>query len=767
MQRFTQHIVDFLITWRLAGAGIAVLLAAAAIFTAGPVEFDRSIENMFAPSDPLMGPYRKLKRTFGGNEIAMAVYRDDELLADDGSGIERLIVLSRELAGVDGVKAAISLDQPLGPMKIVRPDDPVADRTRRLFQGYTHSVDGKLAAIVCMLEPESDPGSNDRQKTIHRIRSIVQERPSGMVAGEPVMVTDGFRYVEQDGRKLGGTTTLLLGLVILVCFRSLRWVLVPLVVVQFALLVTRAVLFWSGMRLSMVSSMLTAIVTVVGVAAVIHVIVRFRQSRLDGLLPDESLSQVGRLLLGPVFWACATTTAGFASLMLAEVGPVRDFGIMMAIGTLMVLLSMGLVLPTLVLAGRFDTDPRRAWGERFLDSGLDRVIRGVGRRPKTLGLIALGLTAAVGFGVLRLEVETDFTRNFRADSRIVRSYEIVETRLGGAGVWDVVLPAPERLDWDYLSKVRKLEDRLREEIVIEGPDGTKRAGLAKILSIDDALTATSPIDIGKVPTGLFRNATLHAGLRKMRSRIPALMDALHAEDPDHPGHYYYRIMLRAGERQPSAQKQGLIRSVRRIALEEFPPTSTSPGAETTGFFVLLTNLIDSILHDQWLTFGVATLGIGLVMLLALRSLSLAAVTLVPNVLPIVVVTGLLGWADLRINMGAAMIAAVSMGLSIDSSIHYVTAFRRERREGRRVDESLAAVHQTVGRAMVFSTLALIVGFAVLGTSQFVPTIYFGVLVSLAMLGGLAGNLILLPVLLKLVEREGAKGCKPALSHRSS
>jgi len=118
-----------------------------------------------------------------------------------------------------------------------------------------------------------------------------------------------------------------------------------------------------------------------------------------------------------------------------------------------------------------------------------------------------------------------------------------------------------------------------------------------------------------------------------------------------------------------------------------------------------------------------------------------------------VVTGLMGWAGLKINMGAAMIAAVSMGLSIDSSIHYITAFRRARHAGRSVHEAFLVVHQSVGRAVVFSTLALVVGFMALCSSQFVPTIYFGVLVSLSMLGGLAGNLVVLPLLLKLVTRE--------------
>jgi predicted RND superfamily exporter protein len=762
MGTLTQRIIDLLITWRIPLLLLGVAAAAVAFLPARELQFDRSIENMFAPGDPLLKPYEKLKRTFGGNEIVVAVYVDDELLHPDGRGLDRLADVSRQLEAVPGVKDVLSLDQPMGP-SIVE-NSARARRLRDLFAGYTHNAeihgpaDVNIAAVLCMLEPES-PSGVPRGEVIDQLRRIVETLRAplrgGMIAGEPVLVADGFRYVEEDGKKLRRWSTVLLALTIILCFRSLRWVIVPIAVVQLALVLTQASLVWSGLRLSMVSSVLPAIVTVVGIATVVHIIVRFREARLGGLPPREALSRAGRLLAAPVFWACATTAVGFASLTVAEVGPVQDFGRMMAVGALMVIVGVVLVVPGLALLGRFDTDPKRAWGERLLERQLNRIVGWIERRPKTLGLAALVIAATAAAGAYRLDVESDFTKNFRSQSPIVRSYQFVETNLGGAGVWDVILPAPEHLDWEYLSKVRRLEDRLRREVVVQTAAGQPAPGLTKVLSLADGVVAAAAKDPDRMPGGVRRNFMVNLALRLFARKTPAFAQTLHGEDPRQPGRYYLRIVLRARERQPSRQKQQIIRQVERISREEFPPTADSPGAEVTGFFVLLTNLIHSVIRDQWITFAVATAGIGLMMLVALRSLRLALVALVPNALPILVVTGLIGWLGLKINMGAAMIAAVSMGLSIDSSIHYITAFRRVRGEGKSLRDALAAVHQSVGRAVVFSTLALIVGFTVLCTSQFVPTTYVGALVSLTMLGGLAGNLVVLPLLLKLVAPKNA------------
>jgi predicted RND superfamily exporter protein len=767
--------VDLLIRWRWPLLCLGVLIGALAWPLSSQVEFDRSIENMFAPDDPLLAPFRKLKETFGGNEIVLAVYEDPQLLDPSGIGLRRLAKITASLQQAPGVQrqgvlSLAEVNQTLALLSIgdgqtpplLDPKSELAATYRELFAGYTHSHDGRTVAIAVMLDPETAT-ADERRATIDALRKTMEHLPDnlprGMLAGEPVMLTDGFRYLEADGERLGYTSLALLALVIGLCFRSVRWVLIPIIVVQWSLIVTRAILALAGLKLSMVSSMLTAIVTVVGIATVVHLIVRFRDEMQGdpntGRTRRAALARAGTILVAPILWSCMTDAVGFGSLLFARVGPVQDFGMMTAIGSLLVLPAVILLVPGLALLGRFDAVPQRAWGEALVDRQLTRMIYAVERHPRMLEAVILILSILAISGSFLTDVETDFTKNFRSDSPVVESYAFIETRLGGAGVWDVIIPAPETLDDAYLQRVRDLEDQLR---AIELPDpetSAPRQALTKVISFADADEAAKASTILAMTTPAKRSFG-------MQLTMPTFSAALRNTKPAADDKFYLRIMLRAHERQGAEQKKWLIEEVRRLSVAAFPPTPQQAGAEVTGFFVLLTSLIDSLLADQWLTFFLASAGIFLMLIVALRSVKLSLVALVPNALPIFFALGGLGWLsllgfrDLKMNMGSAMIAAVSMGLSVDSSIHYILTYQRARRAGKRVIDALHVAQSGVGMAMVFSTLALLVGFTVLATSEFIPTVYFGVLVSLAMLGGTCGNLVVLPLLIKLVERDREK-----------
>jgi predicted RND superfamily exporter protein len=180
--------------------------------------------------------------------------------------------------------------------------------------------------------------------------------------------------------------------------------------------------------------------------------------------------------------------------------------------------------------------------------------------------------------------------------------------------------------------------------------------------------------------------------------------------------------------------------------------ATFPEAKATGLYVLLTYLIESLLQDQWTDLALAALGLITIMTIAYRSVWMGVISLVPNVLPVVLLLGCMGWMGFSVNIGTAMISSDTMGLTIHDSIFYLSAYLRTRRSGLDFHGALSEVQTEVRRPLVYSNVALILGFLALTTSHFVPLIYFGVLVSTAIAGGLAVNLLLLPLLLQLRER---------------
>lgn len=721
------------------------VVAAIAWLPAQRLDFDRSIENMLRRDDPLLPAYRLLKRTFGGDEVVLVAYTDPELMTP--AGIGRVANLTELVAAVPGVNAAQSLTTTPEAAGIIS-DEGMAPVLMEFFEGYHIGADKQTTAIAAILDPHQS--SIEQMETVNALRTIASAHdPPAVMVGGPVMVVEGFRLVDQDGRRLGRLSSLLLGLTIAVCFRSLRWVLAALLVVNATLLLTKALLMATGFRLTIVSSMLWTNVTVVGIATIMHILVKFREIRDRDVAPQKALYLVGVSLLAPIMWTCLTDAAGFGSLLAANVSPCRDFGFMMVIGSLMAMFSLAAVLPGLLLWGHRDVDPQRAWGDATLGTTLKRTIDGVIRRPKTLLAIAISMAIVAACGCYRLEVETDFTKNFLRSSNIVKAYDVVESRLGGAGVWDLIVPAPppDELNTRYLKRLRVLEQVLRQRVVVEDENSETVPGLTKVIGLVDAL------DTVRTPRLVARDVIVRLKLKKLKEKMPLVAASLYGEDPEDPGQHYFRVMLRAKERQSAAAKRQLIDQVSELSLKLFPGDADQPAAQVTGFFVLLANMIDSMVRDQWTTFALAIVAIGAIMTCAFRSPRLAMVALIPNVFPVLIVTGLMGWLGIKINMGAAMIAAVSMGLSVDSEIHYIIAFQRLRRGGNSVRQSLHRVEQTVGRAVVFSTLSLVVGFGALCASEFVPTIYFGVLVSLSILGGLFGNLVVLPLLLFLLERD--------------
>ncbi len=722
------RLTDLLLARRIVALVLALGLTILAWGPASRLTFEQSIESLYSADNPRLAAWRDSKRLFGGDEFVMVAYSDPNLFGEDDrlneAARDKIEALAEQLGQIPGIQPdsvqhlAAAMQAPIGRAAI-----------RKLLEGVLVGSDGQTTAIVCRLIPLGQ-GTIPRAETYRRVRQLGQQQsPTAFVVGEPIQVHEMFRNVEDDGRTLGVASTGLLMVVIFVLFRSLRWMLLPLIVVEVTLIWTKGLLVATGMQLSMVSSMLHSLVTIIGIATTMHVTVRFREYRLQ-LDATAALRQTLLELIAPIFWTIATTAAGFAALLTSHITPVASFGIMMSVATLLVPVAAAMILPGgILLAGATDK-PGQAPAESRLTTILGQITEWVEHRPVIVGAGMMALTTICTAGLFFLKVETDFSKNFRDNSPVVKALDFFETRLGGAGNWEVNFPAPREFDNEFLAKVSDLAADLRQLEAANSP-----GKLTKVVAVTDGLDV--------IPKFLPLTWRLGA-LERMQ---PDFISSLY-----NPTAGRMRIVLRARERQPSETKLKLIDDVEEAARKHFPDATGASAPQATGLFVLLTYLIESLMDDQLSSFVLAAAAIVFLMWIAFGSLKLGAMLLIPNLFPIALVIGTMGWIGLPVNIATAMIASVSMGLTVDSSIHYLAGYRDARQRGLTFSAALKETHQGVGLALVFANVALVAGFSVLTLSHFIPLVYFGVLVSVAMLGGLLGNLILLPLLLRIVDR---------------
>jgi uncharacterized protein len=783
-----------LIRWRWFVFAIAVTVVCIAFPASVSLRLDRSLNKMFAPKDPTRIGFEQLQAKFGVADLVVFAYRDASLWQANGSGLERLQAVRTKLEQMPGMTTVMdlskidsmlsSMQSPLGSLgsfgvalgqgnvshPLLDPNNNLAQRFKNLFEGQTHARQSDLVALACLLN--GDQSDALKSKTIASMRAFGNELPQSfgvpkaLMVGQPVMVDEGFEAIEADGLRLGMFSSVSLMLLILIGFRSLRWAFITLAVVQWSLVVTRALLVWLAWDLTMVSSMLTSIVTVIGVATTMHWMLGYRHAMRVGQQPEAALASSIGQLWQPIMWACITDAIGFASLSFAKVGPVQDYGCMMALASLVVLVGIFAIVPALALVsfgsskwiGRCGLSMQLSEipGDRILDRFLGGLLRLALSHSLAVAVLSLLLTVVAIWGTLTLQVETDFIKNFKQDAPLVVAYQAIESELGGAGVWDVIVPVPKSMTQSYLDQVMSLEEKLRA-IEIESvsrtrrvPDVDQRIRLTQVMSFADA-------DLAARESTLLSQLTIEARLLGMKqvmgSFIGTMIQPVGSQDRS------LRIMLRSREQSEASQKERLIEEVKRVVSQWTSEHAGQFGTEqfrtnqlessVSGYYVMLAELVSSVVADQWRCFAVATVGIWLAMTLALRSFLLATLAILPNAIPSMCILGFMGWMDMRVNLGAAMIAAVSMGLSVDSSLHYLMRLQSDRRKGHSTRVALRAAQSEIGMAMLLSTIALVLGFGSMIVSDFVPTVVFGLTASLSMLGGLLGNLFLLPALINL------------------
>ncbi len=730
-----KRLIDFR-NWLLLAV---VLLVLVSIPIANKLTFDQTVESFFPAKNRDIQWLKKSREDFGGDEFVIVAWHQPGLLQSNPDGeypelspvadarIQKLSAAFSELPGVDGARTR--------DLQRFLQKSPRNRNTRRamlsLFNGILIGPDQETTAIVLQLRPGSE-ATVPRVETIRSIRQIAEQfDPRIAVAGEAVQIQDMFDLVERDGNLLYLASLGVLSAMLMLIFRNVRWVLVSVGIVIASVVCTRALLVIAGSQLSMVSSMLNSLVTIISISTTTHIIVYYRELRATLNARDATLQTLIDLW-HPVMWTVVTIAIGFAALLVSEIVPVRSFAIMMSLGTLMVIVVTLAVLPAAFASGKNVPVPGRIQLEEHLDTVLNRMAHLIDRHPLGTTVVCLLLTAITAPGLLMMQVETDFSRNFRDSSPIVQSLRFVESELGPAGTWDVSFEVPDRLTSEFLDQTKELTNRLKN-LSSEGM-------VLDVLSLNDAIDV--PPRLGKALSRF----------EKVDQRQHDLVQSFY-----NPERRRMRIVLRSPEQQPTEAKLSQIQRVREVVAEHFSmpqaASSNSNSLDTlpvaSGLFVLMARIIDSLLEDQFRSFLWACLGTFVCMAIAFRSIRIGLISLVPNIFPIALVTGSLGLMEIPVNIGTAMIASVSMGFTC--SVHYIEVFQNALPKVG-LSRALQLAQSGVGKAVVLAHFALVAGFLVLTASEFIPLVYFGALLSLSMVGGLISDLILLPLLLRWTTR---------------
>ena len=740
--------------WLLLAAAVTLVVA---LPIAEKLTFDQTVESFFAPDNPDIQLLLRSRQDFGGDEFVIVAWREPGLIQTDPekdipdlsvAAANRIADLSGKLSELPGVDKERTRD-----LQRFLKRSPHNKNTHlkmlQLFDGVLIGPNKESTAIVLqLLSAGNSPVT--REVTVASIRETAAATiPGSFVAGEAVQVQDMFNLVERDGNILYLASLGVLSIMLLLIFKHPRWVLASVGIVIGSVACTRALLVLAGAQLSMVSSMLNSLVTVISIGTTTHIIVYYRELRAE-LDPQAATLRTLRELWYPVMWTVITIAVGFAALLVSDIIPVRSFAIMMTLGTLMVLVVSLAVLPATFASGSHVPIPGQVRMEATLDRLLDRMAHMIDRHPVGTTVCCLVLTAVTAPGLFIMQIQTDFSKNFRQSSPIVQSLQFIESNLGPAGSWDIAFDVPDPITNEFLDSTRELSDRLKQ-LSDEGIE-------LDVLSLNDG------IDIPP------RFGSPMKRLKTFMDRQGPLVETFY-----NPDRHRMRIVLRSREQQPTQLKLQQIQRVRDVVADHFdklhaidterayaapdasdttevraektPPTFS---ATASGLFVLMAHIIDSLLSDQIRSFAWASFGTVICMAIAFRSLRIGLISLVPNVFPIALVTGSLGLLDVPVNIGTAMIASVAMGFTC--SVHYIAVFEKSLPiDG--VTKALQTAQSGVGKAVVLAHIALVSGFLVLTFSEFIPLVYFGALLSLSMLGGLISDLILLPLLLRWTTKD--------------
>jgi len=723
---------------------IAVITLALGV-SARTIQVDSAIENLLPRDDPDHDFYHQARRTFGSEEATViGLFSADVFSPEALAAIDRL---STELGGIAGVREVLSLttvkgvenqdgDVSVGRMMRKLPTSVEEARTFRdkilespLYTGNLVSADGRATAVAVLFEPLTD--EEFLQRGIEdQIRGQVEpfQQFAPAITGIQTLKVRGAKLMEQDLIRFVPLSILLVVLVLAWEFRTMRGVLLPLAAVVIGVVWTIGAMAYAGDKINMGTLILPPLLMAIGVAYAIHVLSRYYIERRDADSVAQAVAQTVHHIRVPAGVAWLTTIVGCVTLIFNPIPAIRDFGVYSVIGiTCIYLLSIAFIPAMLLLLPDTGRTPPGEHVDSALTAFLGRISEFAVRQRRMI-LPITGVLCIVGLvGASQIRLETNYLEFFHESSDVRRDNKRIGDALGGTQPLYLVF------DGDGPGSMRRL-DVLEAIAAIQEFLG-QQPGVDTTLSLVDYLrivgAALNPDSGAKLPE---RQADVDQLLLFVD---PVELAPVVTRD-------YARANLVVGTDLASSTDIGeLIARIEQFAQARLPQGVT---ARATGNLVLLNRSADAVAQGQ--ISGLWQVMVVLLVLMSILFLSLRTglLSLVPNVVPIIGLFGLMGFAGIDLNISTSMIAVIAIGIAVDDTIHYFNEFKLQIQKTGDSHLAIVEVVRTVGRPIVFTAVALSAGFLILCFSNFQPIRQFGFLASFTMAVGLVAELLMTPAL---------------------
>lgn len=667
------------------------------------------------------------------------------------------------LVGEDADTTALQVNFKRDPVYIQLRDQRDALREKQLAQQLSSSELADLQHLTSEFKRHTEALMAQEATDIADIRAILdQHRDKAEVhlGGVPMIVADMMEFVRHDLEVFSIAVIGILVTILAVIFGQLRWIILPLLTATVASVITIGFLGLVEWRITVVSSNFIALLLIFALSLTIHLIVRYRELRMERPEDDQRtlLRETVRSKVLPCFYTVITTMVAFGSLVVSEIRPVIDFGWIMVIGLAVAFVLTFTLFPAILSLMK----PSEVREKGDITSVITGHLANINDRfgGVILGLAFLAVAASV-LGISKLTVENRFIDYFKESTEIFQGMYLIDKKLGGTTPLDVIINAPVEQEAEAEENIADMGDEDDFfDFELEGEEGFTATShwfnsngfetinrvhnyldnideTGKVLSLTNSMDALITLNDGEEMDDFF--------LALLYKRAPedikeGMIYPYISEDGDQ-----LRFSVRVFESDAALQRDALLTKIQKGLTEELGLAEEQ--VKLTGMLVLFNNMLQSLYKSQIQTLGVVFFVIFLMFIVLFRSVKLAVIAITPNLIAGGAVLGLMGGAGIPLDIMTITITSISVGIAVDNAIHYMARFKDEIVKDWDYDAAMHRSHSSIGRAMYYTTVTVIIGFSVLALSDFTPTVYFGLLTAFAMFAALLANLTVLPLML--------------------